>query len=50
MKAIRVHAYHEQPVLDDVPERSELGIPAGDDDPLLVDVHGTGVERDAVRG
>jgi metal-sulfur cluster biosynthetic enzyme len=29
--------------------RVELGIPAGDDDPLLVDVHGTSVDRDAVR-
>jgi metal-sulfur cluster biosynthetic enzyme len=29
--------------------RAELGIPAGDDDPLLVDVRGTSVERDEVR-
>jgi metal-sulfur cluster biosynthetic enzyme len=29
--------------------RVELGISAGDDDPLLVDVHGTSVERDEVR-
>jgi metal-sulfur cluster biosynthetic enzyme len=29
--------------------RVELGIPAGDADPLLVDVHGTRVEGDAVR-
>jgi metal-sulfur cluster biosynthetic enzyme len=29
--------------------RVELGIPAGDDDPLLVDIDGTRVEREAVR-
>jgi metal-sulfur cluster biosynthetic enzyme len=29
--------------------RVELGVPAGDDDPLLVDVRGTGVARDEVR-
>jgi hypothetical protein len=29
--------------------RVELGIPAGDGDPLLVDVHGTGVGRQEVR-
>jgi hypothetical protein len=46
MKAIRVHAYHEQLVRA---RRVELGVPAGDDDPLLVDVHGTGVGRGEVR-
>jgi metal-sulfur cluster biosynthetic enzyme len=29
--------------------RIELGIPAGDDDPLLVQLDGTGVDRDGVR-
>jgi NAD+-dependent secondary alcohol dehydrogenase Adh1 len=40
MKAIRVHAYHEQPVLDDVPEPGIAG-------PLdvIVEIGGAGLCR-----